>query len=97
MVPHEAWSEARLLRSGAPLYLTFSGRFVFDRFREEFGPDAIREFDASGFTFIHNIGAEFYSYPQWYQTSLQDMRFLMGELQRTLVPTRARFDSPGGR
>jgi SAM-dependent methyltransferase len=82
----QAWlSEmARLLRPGAPLYLTFSGRFIFDRFREEFAAEAIREFDAAGFTFIHNIGAEFYSYPQWYQTSLQDMRFLVGELPNNL-------------
>jgi SAM-dependent methyltransferase len=82
----QAWlSEmARLLRPGAPLYLTFSGRFVFDRFREDFPPEAIREFDASGFTFIHNMGAEFYRYPQWYQTSLQDMRFLAGELPKDL-------------
>jgi hypothetical protein len=38
----------------------------------------------SGFSFINNMGSEFYIYPQWYQTSLQSMRFFVGELPKDL-------------
>jgi len=75
---------ARLLRPGAPLYLTFSGRFVFDKFREDFPAASIREFETSGFTFINNIGAEFYVYPKWYQTSLQEIRYFTAALPDNL-------------
>ncbi len=75
----------RLLRPEGAFYLTFSGHYVFDKYKDEFPGEAVSEFEAEGFCFIRNMGAEFYKYPEWYQTSLQEIIFMRMSCRRNYV------------
>src|SRR6266446_6402722 len=74
----------RLLQPEGAFYLTFSGHYVFDKFKDEFPVEVVSEFEATGFSFLRNMGTEFYKYPEWYQTSLQEIVFMANELPKEL-------------
>jgi SAM-dependent methyltransferase len=64
----------RVLVPGGLLYFTFSGPFVFHKYKSYFDGGSLDEFEKTGFTFVRNISDKVL--PDWYQTSLQNIDYL---------------------